>query len=638
MRTRSDTFTGVPLQRRDFLNGMAWLGPSWALAQGAGAAAPYPPALTGLRGSAPGTMDAAHALAWGGGVETGTPDSDGPPWDLIVVGAGISGLSAAYFYRQRIKPQARILVLDNHDDVGGHARRNEFSVGGRSLLSYGGTQSFDAPQNYSAQARALLQELGVDMVALRRAYNLDYFRQHGLGMGVHYDAAMFGRDALVASTPPTLRAPLYYSRHYVPGMVAPPAFHTTLAHAPLSAAQQHLLRQVLANTPPRGLRQRDVTEADNYVAFLRDTYRLSDPALVALLSMAMAEDSALGGYAVSMEAAADGGLLGLGSAAQRHQWFGTERRERVADAAPENDDDEDLDGYLFHFPDGGATLARLLLQRLVPGVARFGTAAQCVEARFDYRQLDRPQLQAVNIRLQSTAVSVANTGKGVQVRYVHNGSTRLTQARHVVMAGWSSNTAHVVQGLPTSQKEALRANLKMPMVYAQVVLRRWHALKKSGVAVSYAPASPFQFCQMDFPVRMGRYGPPAHPDEPACLLMIRVPGPVFTEAAPPDIFRAGRAELLGQDFAYYEEAIARQLQGMYGAQGLDAQRDIAAITVNRWGHGYVWEDARYRGQPAHRLAAKPLGRIAMAGSDSEGRAYMDAAIDGAWRAVRELPA
>lgn len=204
------------------------------------------------------------------------------------------------------------------------------------------------------------------------------------------------------------------------------------------------------------------------------------------------------------------------------------------------------------------------------------------------------------------------------------------------MAGWSSNTAHVVQGLSAHQKGALRANLKMPMVYAQVVLRRWHALKKSGVAVSYAPGAPFQFCQMDFPVRMGRYGPPATPDEPACLLMIRVPGPVFTPGTAPDIFRAGRAELLGQDFAYYEQAIARQLQGMYGAHGFDAQRDIAAITVNRWGHGYVWEDARYRDQPAHRLAAKPLGRIAMAGSDSEGRAYMDAAIDGAWRAVGEL--
>ena len=628
------------MQRRDFLNGMALMGTGAAWAQGAPVpGAGYPPALTGLRGSAPGSMDAAHSLAWTGEAGGGTPTQDGAPWDLVVVGAGISGLSAAHFYRQRIQPTARILVLDNHDDFGGHARRNEFSVGGRNMVAYGGTQSFDSPQDYSTVARALLQELGIDMTALRRAYDLDYFKTHALGMGVYYDAASFGRTVLLPGTPPSLRDPLYYARHYVPGLVPPPHFTQHWHNAPLTTQQQNQLRQVIANAPNRktGLRRQD-TEAESYIDFLRGVYRIQDPALWALLSMPLAEDSALGGYAVSMDAAAASGLLGLGTLSQRRQWFGDDAADFSPEPTHENNDDSDLEGYFFHFPDGAATLARLLVQRLVPTVASLRNASECLGARFDYGQLDRPTQQAVNIRLNSTAVSVANTGSGVQVRYLQHGTLHQVQARHVVMAGWSAASAHVVQGLPAPQKEAMRANVKMPMVYAQVVLRRWHALKKAQLAVAYAPGAPFQFCQMDFPVRMGPYAPPANPNEPACMLMVRVPGPLLEKASAPDIFRAGRAELLGQDFAFYENAVMEQLQGMYGAHGLDAHRDVAAITVNRWGHGFVWDEAQYRGQPAHTGAARRLGRIAMAGADSEGHAYLDAAIDAAYRAVAELAA
>jgi spermidine dehydrogenase len=50
-------------------------------------------------------------------------------YDLIVVGGGISGLAAAYFYRKTAGPRVRILVLDNHDDFGGHAKRNELCHG-----------------------------------------------------------------------------------------------------------------------------------------------------------------------------------------------------------------------------------------------------------------------------------------------------------------------------------------------------------------------------------------------------------------------------------------------------------------------------------------------------------------------------
>src|SRR5215472_2311103 len=164
-----------PISRRDFLNGMA-LGVGGALAAGdpllatiaAADEAPekapgyYPPALTGMRGNHDGSFTYAHHLRDGKKWDsTGRPTPTGETYDLVVVGGGISGLAATYFYRQRAGSNVRILILDNHDDFGGHAKRNEFRVGNRMLLCYGGTQSIETPSEYSTVAKGLLAELGI---------------------------------------------------------------------------------------------------------------------------------------------------------------------------------------------------------------------------------------------------------------------------------------------------------------------------------------------------------------------------------------------------------------------------------------------------------------------------------------------
>ena len=152
------------------------------------------------------------------------------------------------------------------------------------------------------------------------------------------------------------------------------------------------------------------------------------------------------------------------------------------------------------------------------------------------------------------------------------------------------------------------------MLYAQVVLRRWQALQRAGMGAVYAPHAPFQFSQLDFPVRMGGVAPPARTDQPVCLLMVRCPGPLLSAAAAPDLFKAGRAEMLGQDFAQHEQGVMQQLQAMFGPHGFDAQRDVAALTLNRWGHGYVWDEAEHLGLhlgPLHlRLAEGELAGLA----------------------------
>lgn len=638
--------------RRDFLNGLAWLGASslgWplnAMAQaiaGSSGAMPYPPELSGLRGSPVGAFEAAHALAWVGARDFGPLAAPPEDYDLIVIGAGISGLAAANFYREQIKRDARILIVDNHDDFGGHATRNEFSVDGQTCLSYGGTQSLDTPSAYSKVAMDLLRSLGINLKRLAAGYDLEFFQRHQLALGVFYDAATYGRDVLLKSGLPSSKKSAYYSRHYLPGLMVAPEWIDTLTKAPLSPGRRAKLREVLAVSSKaisyfKSSQGKQRFFERSYVHFLKNVYQIEDPALLALLSMTLAEDSALGGAALSLPSAVAGGLLGLPPAAFFGDWIEV---DEVDDAPGKSDDEEP---YVYHFPDGNSTIARLLVKRLVPDVARFDTVEQCLTARFDYGALDRaippipPGLpsQKVAIRLNSLAVHAENTASGTLVRYLRHGKLYEARARDTVMAGWHMMAAHIIPSLPRKQKEAMRANVKMPLVYAQVVFRQWQSLRASGVGAAYCPASYFQFVQMDFPVSLGDYQPRRNPDAPMVLLMIRMPCPLQGNGTPADLLRQGRADLLGTSFETFEVRIREQLLAMYGPHGFDAKRDIAAITVNRWPHGFVFDEAEFEGQPAHLQARRRHGRIVIANADAAGSAYTNAAIDMAWRAVQEL--
>ena len=198
------------IHRRDFLNGMALtvgglaIAPSmveaWAQAQSGDPKDPgyYPPALTGMRGSHPGAFDAAHALRDGTFWDNaGKPEDTGEKYDLVIVGGGISGLSAAHFYRKLAGPQAKILIIENHDDFGGHAKRNEFSAGGRTLLGFGGTFSIESPEPYSPVAKAVIQELGIDVSRFPKLLDRKVYSSRRLKHAVFFDRETFGADKLV---------------------------------------------------------------------------------------------------------------------------------------------------------------------------------------------------------------------------------------------------------------------------------------------------------------------------------------------------------------------------------------------------------------------------------------------------------
>src|SRR5438105_6407951 len=190
----------TPITRRDFLNGTALAIASGLTpaAQLAAAAARYPPALTGMRGQHPGSFEVAHAFAHEGrrfGVDDAAIEER---YDLVVIGGGISGLSAAWFYRRAVGPHARILILDNHDDFGGHAKRNEFMAGPRTLIGYGGSQSIQSPKTlWSDVAKGLLRDLGVDIARFETAFERSLYLSLGLSRGTFFAREAFGRDVLV---------------------------------------------------------------------------------------------------------------------------------------------------------------------------------------------------------------------------------------------------------------------------------------------------------------------------------------------------------------------------------------------------------------------------------------------------------
>lgn len=642
------------ITRRDFLHGVGALtvGAAWPARAKAGAqgqasaprapsAAPTgapsrlpPPARTGLRGSGPGSFEVAHALALERRRDFGPVhdlEEEGA-WDLVVVGAGVSGLAAAWFFRER-HPDARILVLDNHDDFGGHARRNELrTADGRTVLGYGGSQSLENPSDYSDVSRRLLRALGVDLTELRAAYDEGFFRRHDLAMGIYFDRATYGVDRVVRGdfADASLFLPL------APGSGDPAA---AVARMPIPEAARRQLLDLLTVSEDRlpdvwMLREPSFLRRISYRDLLTRHLGVTEPAALDVLQDVPASYFGVGIDAVPALDALLFGLPGLGGTGIGRFEGWIDRALRYA-----------TDPYVFHFPDGNATIARLLVRRLVPGVASGDSMADVVGAAFDYGRLDEPGAP-VRLRLESTVVRVAHLGdpgraSHVDVTYVRAGRVERVRARSCVLACWNAVIPHLVPELPPAQRKALASLVKTPLVYTTVLLRQWRAWKRLGIALVHCPGSWHRQAMLDFPVSLGAQRFPDVPDRPVVVHMNRVPTRPGRGLPPRDQHKAGRYELLDTSFERIERELRTHLAGMLGGDDFDPARDVEAITVNRWPHGYAWTpnplfDAE-TDEPAWVRGRRRFGRVTIANSDAGGRAYLDCAIDEAHRAVGELP-
>jgi spermidine dehydrogenase len=495
------------ITRCDFLNGLGVAVTAGAIAPaiaalGQPAGNDYPPARTGMRGSHDGSWKAAHALRDGKTWDDPADDPD-PLYDLIVVGGGISGLAAAHPFRTAGGPGARILVLDNHEDFGGHAKRNEFRHGDRLLISYGGTQSIEATSAYSAAARGLLVELGIEVKKFYGAFDQGLYGALGLRRGVFFDRETFGVDRLVVDEKG--------------GDGARDAKEKRLAFAakaPFSEnARQDFIRLHNESIDYLPVLNRGAKPAHlkpiSYAEFLRNCARV-DPQVIAFFQQRSHGYIGVGIDAISaLEALSYPGMQGLG--------LSPVGRESVDGPEP----------YIFHFPDGNASIARLLVQSLIPQAAPGRTLEDVVTARFEYTRLDEAGAPT-RIRLSSTAVNVRHNGpaeaaRGVAVTYVRSGTARRVRARQCVLACYHSIIPRLCPELPDRQLAALAEGVKVPLVYANVLIREWTAFEKLRVSHNYAPNAYFSTVSLDFPVALGSYRNPRTPAEPMVGTLHRVP-------------------------------------------------------------------------------------------------------------------
>jgi spermidine dehydrogenase len=613
------------ITRRDFLNGVGvTITGSLASASPlsvfglAEEAARYPPALTGLRGSHDGSWEVAHEMREG---KSWDALDTGELYDLVVVGAGVSGLAAAYFFRKEAGPGARILILDNHDDFGGHAKRNEFESGKRLLIGYGGSQSIDTPSGFSAESMDLLRELGVDLDRFHAAFEGELYRSLDLGRAEFFDRETFGVDRLVRR-----------------GEMSWKEFAAKIPLPENARADLVRLHEDGSTDTMPGLSAREKLARLNelsYLAYLRDYVKV-DPMVLTYLYR---RSNGLFGIGID-------GVPALRAFRLEYPGFEGLGLERTlagrmgGEAKPGTKEDP----YIFHFPDGNASIPRLLVRSLVPGVAPGSSMDDVVTARFDYGKLDDAESK-VRIRLESTVVRVLHKGspesaKEVEVAYVRKGQALHVRARNVVLACWNSVIPYLCPEMPETQRKALSYAVKVPLTYTNVCIRSWTSFQKLGISSVSCPGSYFASVSLDFPVSLGSYRCPRSPEEPMVLHLTR--SPASPGLSPKEQFQAGRYELLSTTFETFEKNIRDQLGRILGAGGFDPGRDIEAITVNRWPHGYAYEYA-YLGEPDWTdqnkpciVGRKPFGRVTIANSDAGGEAYLDCAIDQAHRAVREI--
>lgn len=607
----------------------------------------YPPTRTGIRGSHPGSFELAHLMRDGKRWDKPSQSTDtGEEYDLIVVGGGISGLSTAYFYQQQMGPKARIMILDNHDDFGGHAKRNEFHYKDRLRIDLGGTEFIENPAGYPPHARALIEDLGIDVSQATEVFDHDLYPSLGLRGGVFFDAETFGVDKTVAGREGLVPGDYQYAYITLPAELenregVERDVRAFLARTPLSARARDEILELFCGDKDylagQSLEQKiTILQEIHYVRFLQK-YVGASPETISFFRMwrasYMGDSTDLGRAIDAMVYGLPGARgLGLGSALEKHPY----------QARPHKED--------FYFPDGNASIARLLVRRLIPAVASGTGMHDISSARFDYSKLDQPS-SPVKIRLNATAAHVANINGGrVEVTYLESGKAKRISSTHCVMACYHAIVPHICPELSDKQKHALANTTRMPLVSINVLIDNWRAFQQLGIFAAYSPGSYCCDMRLTHPLSFEDYAAARSPDQPTTVHLHRIPLP-GVDLPPRERYRLGRHELLSTSFETFERNIRDQLGRTLKDGGFDPARDIQGITVNRWPHGYAMgydletETVMWGSAPAGMwpeesklwlTGRKRHGNIAFANSDAGAQAMSEAAIEQAYRATQDL--
>lgn len=641
------------ITRRDFVSGVAV-----GVATGAGLSSPRvraasgleamradptPPRRTGMRGTSDESRDVAHAVAMQGKRWSPPTRQTDAIYDLIVVGAGLSGLATALFFRQQAGTGSRILLLDTGDDFGGNARRNEFDVDGHKILAAGGTEVLMYPRASfrGGVPKRTLDLLGVDFSVFEEMeanYDHDFFKKLGLKAGIYFDKGRFGDRAGLRENP---LQNLAQSRRMTPRLWAaePHRAADIIDGWPVGRATKAQLRTILTNTRRiYGDVPKDeyfgVLATQTYRQFLDRHYGINEESW-RILSRPMA--ATLYNATWDVKSALDALFYGLPGFGLSRDELG-EMYASIPKAEP----------YIYHFPDGAATVTRMMVRKLVPSVSRAADWREIILAELDYGKLDRPE-QNVRIRLRSTAVDARNVdgGKAADVTYVRNatGAAERVRGRHVVLACWNFVIPFICPDVGKEQAQGLRYMNRNPQCYVNVALRRWRGIVDSGYGAVAHTDGFYPESTLGFPLSIGGYHHQYDPDKPAlytCHYNANKDLPSLEGLSSRDVTRLARANMLATSFADFERGTLAYLDEIYGPYGMDVARDVAAITVNRWPHGYVTSYDPMYDDPTFTMADGPhvrgrerLHRISIGNSDAMGRGGVQDALRAAARAVDE---
>jgi len=502
------------------------------------------------------------------------------------------------------------------------------------MLGFGGTFSIESPAPYSAVAKGLIEELGIDVPSYPKYVSRDLYRSFGLGPKIFFDKETFGADRLVTNPTPRVGGESEDDK------VRAHALEMFLQDSPFSeSAKADYRRLVTEKTDYLPGLSSDEKKARlariSYNSFLADLVKVSPEVVKLFQNM----PQPLFGVGFDAVAAQDAWGLGAPGFAGMNLDPGPGKGMN-RDAIP----NKEAEKYFFHFPDGNASIARLLVRKLIPQAIPGQSATDVVLARANYARLDEKK-SPVRIRLNSTAVRLQHQGdaasaKGVEITYARAGKVYKVNAAHCVLACWHVVIPYICEQLPEKQKKALASAAKVPLLYTNVALRNWKAFEKLGTNAIYVPGGYHSYMNLDLPVSIGGYECSRKPEEPIVVHMMKTPCKPGRPAR--DQHLLGRVELFTTTFETMERNIREQLARVVGPGGFDPANDITAITVNRWPHGYAYEynslwDKFWLegGETPCEVARKPFGRIAIANADAGAYAYTDGAIDQAYRAVEE---
>lgn len=624
------------ITRRDFLGGVALTGAAGAMIspmdlfaqQSASSDIYYPPSLTGMRGSHAGSFEVAHGVSWEGKKWDRPKDQTDDTYDLVVVGGGISGLSAAFLYQQKMGGGKKILILDNHDDFGGHAKRNEFDVDGKKVIGYGGSQTMQDPGHYSPEAAKLLKDISIETERFYDYFKMGYFNQWDMGGALYFQASDFGEDKLIKNPYGGLYD-LFGDDKAAFGRKERTA---KIREFPISKKAQDALIKLMFDPidPFEGLSGQEKIKrlrSMTYIEYIEKYYDMPKDGSDTL------RDNPKGIWGVGWDA-----LSAMAAASMYEVGMG------VFDDLVEIVEGPDTsEPYIFHFPDGNAGVARSLVRKLIPEAVPGSTMEDLVLSKVDYSLLDK-QGSDNRIRLNSTAVDVRHSmdQSHVDVSYVRNNEVYRIRAKHVIMACYNNIIPYICPEVPEKQVEAINYATKVPLVYTNIALRNWRAFAERNCNRIRIPKEKLHHSYvLDFPVSMGDYTFSENPDQPILVHATCVPTVPDEGYTAKEQYKMGRMNLYQTSFEEFETSIVGHFEGMFKGADFDAERDIAAITVNRWPHGYAYEyndydDPEYSPYKGPHIAGRAqIGRISIANSDASAYAYVNGAIDAAVRAVDE---